>query len=43
MYEWRDEADTEAETEPTEIKKLTETIITLLEAQRSLKPVNETK
>ena len=33
----------DAETEPTEIKKLTETIIILLEAQRSLKPVNETK
>jgi UPF0148 protein len=33
----------DAETEPTEIRKLTETIITLLEAQRSLKPVNETK
>lgn len=33
----------DAETEPTEIKKLTETIITLLEAQRQLKPVNGTK
>ena len=33
----------DAETEPTEIKKLTETIITLLEAQRHLKPVNEAK
>jgi UPF0148 protein len=33
----------DAETEPTEIKKLTETIITLLEAQRHLKPVNGTK
>ena len=33
----------EAETEPTEIKKLTETIITLLEAQRSLKAVNGTR
>lgn len=33
----------DAETEPTEIKKLTETIITLLEAQRLLRPVNGTK
>jgi UPF0148 protein len=33
----------DVETEPTEIKKLTETIITLLEAQEHLKPGNEKK
>ena len=33
----------DAETEPTEIRRLTETIITLLEAQRHLKPRNGTK